>query len=67
MLAYEVDGFGSFLRMDDANVPSLLSLPYLGYIARCGFGLFCFGGRVDVCVCTRSGYLGALPGPCVCV
>jgi meiotically up-regulated gene 157 (Mug157) protein len=30
-LAYEVDGFGNMLFMDDANVPSLLSLPYLGY------------------------------------
>jgi len=27
--AYEIDGFGSQLLMDDANVPSLLGLPYL--------------------------------------
>ena len=31
--AYEVDGFGSRLLMDDANTPNLLSLPYLGYVA----------------------------------
>jgi meiotically up-regulated gene 157 (Mug157) protein len=29
---YEVDGFGNKLFMDDANVPSLLSLPYLGAV-----------------------------------
>ncbi|MBQ7471598.1 MAG: glycoside hydrolase family 125 protein, partial [Prevotella sp.] len=28
--AYEVDGYGSHLLMDDANVPSLLAMGYLG-------------------------------------
>ncbi|NLY19851.1 MAG: glycoside hydrolase family 125 protein [Tissierellia bacterium] len=32
ILAYEVDGLGNQLFMDDANVPSLLSLPYLEYM-----------------------------------
>lgn len=30
--AYETDGFGNHNLMDDANVPSLLALPYLGYL-----------------------------------
>jgi hypothetical protein len=33
IFAYEVDGFGSSCIMDDPNVPSLLSLPYLGYVS----------------------------------
>jgi meiotically up-regulated gene 157 (Mug157) protein len=28
--AYEVNGFGSYNLMDDANIPSLLAMPYLG-------------------------------------
>lgn len=32
--AFEINGFGSHLLMDDANVPSLLSMPYLGSVTR---------------------------------
>ena len=31
MYAYETDGLGNHLLMDDANSPSLLAMPYLGY------------------------------------
>jgi uncharacterized protein len=30
--AYEVDGYGNYYCIDDANVPNLLSLPYLGAV-----------------------------------
>ncbi len=30
----EIDGFGNALCMDDANVPNILSLPYLGYCTK---------------------------------
>lgn len=32
IFAYEVDGFGNSLFIDDANVPNLISIPYLGYV-----------------------------------
>ncbi|KAJ2062358.1 hypothetical protein GGI17_002476 [Coemansia sp. S146] len=33
VFAYEVDRYGSRLLMDNANVPSLLALPYLGFVS----------------------------------
>jgi meiotically up-regulated gene 157 (Mug157) protein len=32
--AYEVDAYGNFYCIDDGNLPSLLSLPYLGGVTR---------------------------------
>lgn len=32
--AYETDGFGNYELMDDANSPSLLAMPYMGYCGK---------------------------------
>lgn len=32
IFAFEVNGYGSYLLMDDGNIPSLMSLPYLGAV-----------------------------------
>ena len=33
MYAYETDGMGHYVLMDDSNVPSLLAMPYYGFCA----------------------------------
>jgi hypothetical protein len=33
LYAYEADGLGHVNLMDDANIPSLLSIPYFGYVS----------------------------------
>ena len=32
IFAYEVDGYGNHLFMDDANAPNLVSIPYVGFV-----------------------------------
>jgi len=48
VFAYEVDGFGNHTFMDDANVPSLLALPYLQSLH--------FGGDLSVLHIDKRGF-----------
>jgi meiotically up-regulated gene 157 (Mug157) protein len=48
VFAYEADGFGNHTLMDDANVPSLLALPYLQAID--------FTGDLSVLNTDKKGY-----------
>ncbi|HMH22406.1 MAG TPA: glycoside hydrolase family 125 protein, partial [Puia sp.] len=48
VFAYEADGFGNHTFMDDANVPSLLGLPYLQSAV--------FGGDLSVLHTDKRGY-----------
>ncbi len=48
IFAYEIDGYGNKLFMDDANIPSLLSLSYLG----------CLDMKDDIYINTRKFILG---------
>jgi meiotically up-regulated gene 157 (Mug157) protein len=49
VFAYEADGFGNHTLMDDANVPSLLALPYLQSIH--------FTGDLSVLNTDKRGYM----------
>ena len=48
VFAYEADGFGNHTLMDDANVPSLLGLPYLESVS--------YGGDLSVLHADKRGY-----------
>ena len=34
IFAYEVDGLGGYILMDDANLPSLLGIPWFGFVGK---------------------------------
>src|SRR3546814_19237334 len=44
--AYEIDGFGNYIFMDDANVPSLSGLPLIDVVAKKEIGRESCRGRV---------------------
>eukprot|EP00899_Mesostigma_viride_P007908 jgi/Mesvir1/17118/Mv07551-RA.1 len=59
--AYEVDGLGNAITIDDANVPSLLSIPVLGYVA--ADDPMYVSTRRFVLTASTNGIAGSFPRP----
>lgn len=57
--AFEVDGFGHQVLMDDANLPNLLSIPYLGYHDKAGL----YDNTRDFSLRPPRRYLVPIPAP----
>jgi len=59
VFAYEIDGYSSYHLMDDANLPNLLSLPYLGF---CGTTDVPYQNTRRFCLSGDNPYFAKGPG-----